>query len=200
MPFLLAYVCLLQHEALKIQLSSKARYLLPLPPMSKDVEEEGSLLGHVNNLKYQDYNLLDHVKFPQFQVDQYMAMTVNPTMKVEALTPQAWKASLHPSRLLNLLQIPHFGRSNKINAVVKVLLSCMHGGHLWLDRRVDITIDLIHRITGLSKNGADPMAHFVEKDQDRKLAVRLIKKYNLTRGGWAHDATQIEDKPLCVTI
>ena len=37
---------------------------MPLPPMLEDVEEEGSLLGHVNDLKYQDYNLLDHVKFP----------------------------------------------------------------------------------------------------------------------------------------
>ena len=88
---------------------------MPLPPMSEDVEEEGSLLGHVIDLKYQDYNLLDHVKFPQFQVDQYMAMTVNPTTKVEALTLQAWTASLQPSGLLNLLQIPHFGRSNEVN-------------------------------------------------------------------------------------
>ena len=62
--FLLVYVCLLWHEVPKIQLSSKARYPVPLPPMSKDVEEEGSLLGHVNDLKYQYYNLLDHVKFP----------------------------------------------------------------------------------------------------------------------------------------
>ena len=63
MSFLPAYVCLLRHEAPKIQLSSKARYPVPLPPMSEDVKEEGSLLGHVNNLMYQDYNLLDHVKF-----------------------------------------------------------------------------------------------------------------------------------------
>ena len=74
--------------------------------MSKEVEEEGSLLGHVNDLKFQDYNLLDHIKFPQFQVDQYMAMTVNPAIKVEALTPQSWIAPLQPSGLLNLLQSP----------------------------------------------------------------------------------------------
>ena len=36
------------------------------PAMSEDVEEEGSLLGYVNDLKYRDYNLLDHIKFPQF--------------------------------------------------------------------------------------------------------------------------------------
>ena len=112
-----------------------------------------------------------------------MAMTVNPTTKVEALTPQSWIASMQPSRLLNLLQIPHFRRSNEINVVVKVLLSCVHGGHLWLDHKVNITIDLIHQIIGLSKTGADPVAHFVGKDYDKKLVVRLIKKYNLTRGG-----------------
>ena len=65
----------------------KAKYLLLLPLMSEDVEEEGSLLGYVNDLKYQDYNLVDHIKFPQFQIDQYMSRTVNPAMKVEALTP-----------------------------------------------------------------------------------------------------------------
>ena len=127
-------------------------------------------------------------------------MTFKPTTKVEALTPQAWIASLQPSRLLNFLQIPHFGQSNEINAVVKIFLSCVHGGHLWLDRRVNITIDLIHQITGLSKTREDPSAHFVGKDQDKKLDAQLIKKYNLTRGGQAYDVVQIEDKPLQFTI
>jgi non-ribosomal peptide synthetase component E (peptide arylation enzyme) len=57
-------------------------------------------------------------------------------------------------------------------------------------------IDLIHQITGLSKFGTDPATHFVGKDQDGNLVVRLIKKYNLTRGGRAYDATQIEEKTL----
>ena len=87
MSFLLAYVCPLRHEVPKSQLLSKASYPIPLLPMFEDVEEEGSLLGYVNDLKFQDYNLLDHIKFPQFQIDQYMAMTVNPATKVEALMP-----------------------------------------------------------------------------------------------------------------
>ena len=69
--------------------------------MLEDVDEEGSLLGYVNDLKYQEYNFLDHNKFHQFQVDQYMAMTVNLAMKVEALIPQAWIAPLQPLGLLN---------------------------------------------------------------------------------------------------
>ena len=188
MSFLPAYVCLVHHEASKIPLSSKARYPVPLSPMSEDVEEEGSLIGHVNDLKYQDYNMLDHIEFPQFQVDQYMTMTMKPATKVEALALQDWIASLQSSGLLNLLQIPHFECNIEINVVMKVLLSCMHGGHLWLDHRVDITIDLIHRITSLSKTGANLATHFVGKDQDKKLAAWLIKKYNLTRGGWGYDA------------
>ena len=66
MSFFPTDVCPLRPEAPKIQLSTKAKYLVPLPPMSEDVEEEGSLLGYVNDLKYQDYDLLDHIKFPQF--------------------------------------------------------------------------------------------------------------------------------------
>lgn len=54
--------------------------------MSEDVEEEGSLLGYVNDLKYQDYNLLDHIKFPHFKVDQCMSTTMNSMTKVEALS------------------------------------------------------------------------------------------------------------------
>ena len=91
-------------------------------------------------------------------------MTVDPATKVEALTPQAWIASLQPFGLLNLLQILHFGHSNEINTVVKVLLSRIHEGQLWLDCRVYITIDLIHRIIGLSKSDVDPATHFVGKD------------------------------------
>lgn len=52
MSFLLAYVCPLRHEAPKIQLSAKAKYLVPLPPKSEDIGEEGLLLGYINDLKY----------------------------------------------------------------------------------------------------------------------------------------------------
>ena len=80
------------------------------------------------------------------------------------------------------------------------MLSCVHGRHLWLDCRVDITIDLIHWIISLSKTSVDPTTHFEGKDQDRKLATKLIKEYNLARGGQEYDVVQIEDKVLQFTI
>ena len=76
----------------------------------------------------------------------------------------------------------------------------MHGRHLWLDRRVNIIIDMIHQIMGLSNTTTDVAAHFVGKDQDKNIVARLIKKYNLTRGGREYDVMQIEDMPLWITV
>ena len=52
-----------------IQLIKNMKYLIILPPMWEYVFEEGGLLGHTQNLKYQYYNLKDPEKFPQFQTD-----------------------------------------------------------------------------------------------------------------------------------
>jgi hypothetical protein len=43
----------------------------------------------------------------------------------------------------------------EINACVKVFLSCVHGGTLWLDPPVSIDTALIACITGLPKFGED---------------------------------------------
>ena len=63
---------------LEIHLTKRAKYSIPLPAMSEDVVEEVALLGQIQNLKYQDYNLQDPAKFPQFQVDQYMCKRFDP--------------------------------------------------------------------------------------------------------------------------
>ena len=44
-------------EAADIRLVKNEKYLISLQSMSEDVFEEGGLLGHIQNLKYQDYNL-----------------------------------------------------------------------------------------------------------------------------------------------
>ena len=81
--------------------------------------------------------------------------------------------------MLNLLKIPHFGRGAEVNAMVCVLLSCVHGGYLWLGNRVYLNIDLIHCITGLSKIGKDPQTHISGKSRDSKLPTTLVNKYKL---------------------
>ena len=151
--------------------------------MSEDVTEEGALLGQIPNLKYQDYNLLDPEKFPQFQVDQYMCIRTNPMTNTEVLVPQEWIETFTPLRLLNLLRIPHFMCSLELNAVVKVLLLCVHDGYLWVDHKIDVNVDVIHRIIGLRKVGADPASHFIDKNLDLKFTAKLAKDFKLTKGG-----------------
>ena len=63
--------------------------------------------------------------------------------------------------------------------MVHVLLSCVHGGYLWLGNKVDLNVDLIHRITVLSKTGKDPKTHILGKTKDSKLPATLVTKYKL---------------------
>lgn len=95
-------------------------------------------------------------------------------------------------RLLNLLHILHFARIMEMNAVVKILLSCVHDAYLCLNHKIDVNMDVIHHIIGLSKVGMDPASHFVGKNLDRKLAAKLTKEFKHSKGGRVHDAANIK--------
>ena len=83
--------------------------------------------------------------------------------------------------------------------MVRVLLSCVHGGYLWLGNRVDLNVDLIHHITGLSKTSKDLQTHISSKGKDSKLPVALVTKYKLQRGGQDYDLAAIADDTLKFT-
>jgi hypothetical protein len=53
---------------------------------------------------------------------------------------------------------------------VKLLLSCFHGGYLWLDKCITVDPTLIHWITKLSMQGLDPQDFYLGKAADRALA------------------------------
>ena len=76
----------------------------------------------------------------------------------------------------------------------------MHEGFLWLDRKVDLNVHLIHRITGLSKRGSNLSKHFVGKELDRQTTECMKHLYNLQKGGRAFDATNIEDDMVWFTV
>ena len=103
------------------------------------------------------------------------------------------------SGLLNLLQIPHFGRGIEVNSLVRLLLSYLHGGYLWLSNWVDIGVDLIHHITGLSKHGNDPQINIDGKTKDTRLSAAQVAEYQLHRGGRAYDIASIKDQRLQFT-
>jgi hypothetical protein len=58
--------------------------------------------------------------------------------------------------ILNLLEIPHFGRGNDFKNYVKQLLVVLHGGFLWMGRPMPIDVELIYFIIGLPSNDEKP--------------------------------------------
>ena len=80
------------------------------------------------------------------------------------------------------------------------MLSYVHDKYLWLDSKIDLNIDVIHRITGLSKIGDDPSVHFIGKKIDRKLATMLTQQLNLKKGTRAYNSTDIEDQTIRFTV
>jgi hypothetical protein len=103
-----------------------------------------------------------------------------------------WETRLEKSGILNLLEVPHFGRSLEINACVKLLLSCIHGGTLWLDPPVSIDTALIAWITGLPKAGEDPTTLF-NKAGERALSEAMKEKFHTFRGKRGLDVMNIND-------
>jgi hypothetical protein len=85
--------------------------------------------------------------------------------------------NLAQSTLLNVMKIPHFGSHQEVNACVKLLLSCYHGGYLWLDHCIVVDPTLIHGITGLSMQGPDPQKFYPGKATDRALAQKIKDTY-----------------------
>ena len=82
-----------------------------------------------------------------------------------------------------MINVPHFGRSTQVTVVVKQLLVLVHDGNLWIgSQKIAIDGELIHRITGLSKEGPNPRIEFVSKKEDTKLAQHMKDRFGLTKG------------------
>jgi len=100
---------------------------------------------------------------------------------------------LEKVRILNLLEISHFGWGEKTNVYVKMLLSCVHGGEIWLDPFVSIDTALIACITGLPKDGEDPGILF-NKVEEQALFESMKDKFDTFRGKRGLDVKRINNK------
>lgn len=126
-----------------------------------------------------------------------MTRKIDLITQVKKIVLQDWIAKLAPLGLLKLLRIPHFSHNPKVNVVVKLLFSFVHDGYVWLEGNINLNIDVIHKIMGLSKVGSWV---FVGKKLDRKLVAKLTQELKLTKGTIAYDSIDIEDRALCFTI
>jgi hypothetical protein len=103
---------------------------------------------------------------------------------------------VQPTSILNLLEIPHFGRSKEINICVKLLLSFLHKGFLWLDKVVFIDTQLIAHITRLPLVGEYILPLFTDKTQEKSLAKIMKEKYGTFREVRRLDVTSINDDTI----
>jgi hypothetical protein len=125
-------------------------------------------------LKFNDFNLIDRKIYGMLAPYNYLTRMKGKNSKI---IPQSWTMNLAQSTLLNVMKIPHFGRHQEVNACVKLLLSCYHGGYLWLDHRITVDPMLIHMITRLSMQGPDPQEFYPRKAADCTLAQKIKDTY-----------------------
>jgi hypothetical protein len=81
------------------------------------------------------------------------------------------------------MKIPHFGRHQEVNACVKLLFSCYHGGYLWLDSRITGDPMLFHRIRGFSMKEPSLQEFYPGKATDHALAQNIKETYDDVKKG-----------------
>ena len=125
----------------------------------------------------------DRGNFLQFAPGTYLHFVKYPETGATLLEVKQWAAGLEKAGLLKMLDVPHFGRSTQVTVVVKQLLALVHDGYLWIgNQKININGELIHKITGLSKEGPDPGIEFPSKHDDAKLAQSMKECFWLMKG------------------
>jgi hypothetical protein len=122
-------------------------YTLITAYIPKGIRIVGPQLGHIPALKNNDFNLGDRKNYVMLMLHRYLMKMIG---KKSCIVSQSWIKEITQYTILNVMNIPHFGQHREVNACVKILLTCYHGGYIWLDRKVTVDPALIHLIIRLS--------------------------------------------------
>jgi hypothetical protein len=101
------------------------KYAMVTASLPKGIPTVQSEQDKITALKFNYFNLRDRNIYAMLAPYKYLTRTKG---KNSNIIPQSWKMNLVHSTLLNILNIPHFRRHQEVNACVKMLLSCYHGG------------------------------------------------------------------------
>jgi hypothetical protein len=83
---------------------------------------------------------------------------------------------------MNLLDIPHFGHSTNVGICVKKLVARVHGGIIWIDRPVQINMELITNITRFPTIDMQPEYFLEKKMRQKELAEEVMEHFGTTEG------------------
>jgi hypothetical protein len=125
-------------------------------------------------LKFSDFNLSNRKVYTMLALHKYLTRTKGNKSKI---VPQSWTMNLEQSTLLHVINIPHFGRHQVVNACVKLLLSYYHGRYVWLNHHITVDPTLINRIIGLSMQAPNPQDFYPRKNMDRALVQNIKDTY-----------------------
>jgi hypothetical protein len=141
-----------------------------------------NLLGYLERLCYLDHDVADVDKFPELSRHVYLDSVGTIPFGDPILQPKQWATRLANTRILNLLDIPHFGRGQDVKKCINQLMEVTHGGFLWLEEPIYIDVELISFITGLPCQGKSLMQYLEEKMKEKALAEEMKKTYGTERG------------------
>jgi hypothetical protein len=151
---------------------------------------------NIATLKFNDFNLRYRKNYNILTPYKYLTKMKGNNSKI---IPQLWTMNLVQSTLLNVMKIPHFERHQEVNGCFKLLLSCYHGGYLWLDHRITVNPTLIHRITGLSMQGPDQQEFYLGKYTYRALAKKIKDTYDdVEKGTRGYKVASIQNGAVCL--
>jgi hypothetical protein len=198
-----------QEDRVQIPISpqNKLEAEIVLPCIPEGVQVDLQLLGHVRKLKYSDHDVSDETKYPELAPQVFMKNIVVNQLGETISHPHQWAVGLDKTGILGLLKLPHFGRGQYTMTCIKQLLAIMHGGGIWLDKPVPITVELITQITRLPTRGMDPALILDDKSKEKTLAEEMKNKYGTDRGTrgiiikWINNAsTQLGAKILACKL
>jgi hypothetical protein len=141
-----------------------------------------NLLGCVEKLCYLDHDVADMDKFLEFAIQFYLENVGIGPFDDPIFQPKQWAARLANTIILNLLDIPHFGRGQDVNNYVKQLMAVSHRGYLWVEENVSIDMELISYITGLPSRGENLAQNLNDKIKEKVLVEEMKKTYGTKRG------------------
>jgi len=164
----------------------ESKSTLQTPLLPDDIVFEGPHLWQVHVLKFKDWDLTDHEKFPHLVTEYLMCQLIDTTAGTIELVPWTWLKGVEKVGLLNLLSVPHYHRAPVTIFVIRQLLCLVHDGCLWLEEPIPITYHLIHQITRLPYSGEDPANISEGKGGELALAEAMKKKFKLEKKKWGY--------------
>jgi hypothetical protein len=160
----------------------KVATAIVLPHILEGVCITANLLGCMEKLWYSDYDVADIKKFHEFSNKFYLDNVFTGPFIDPILQPKQWGIELANTRILNLLDTPHFGRGYDVNNCIKQLMAVTNRGYLWVEEPISLDVELIAFIIGFPYQGESPRQFHDDKKKDKVLEEDMKKTYDTKIG------------------